>query len=176
MRPHKLTMKAFGPFAQETAVDFDAMSNEVYLITGATGSGKTTIFDGIVYALFGTASGEGRCGIGNTEAFHSDYAKQGDKRAEMQVKLTFSNVGKEYNVERRMYWGKNGSAQKATKESVLYENGEMIATGKGLESRDDVSKKIEEILGLDAVQFRKIIMLAQGEFQKFLTSKRACLI
>ncbi len=171
MRPHKLTMKAFGPFAQETAVDFDAMSNEVYLITGATGSGKTTIFDGIVYALFGTASGEGRCGIGNTEAFHSDYAKQGDKRAEMQVKLTFSNAGKEYNVERRMYWGKNGSAQKATKESVLYENGEMIATGKGLESRDDVSKKIEEILGLDAAQFRKIIMLAQGVFQKFLTAK-----
>ncbi len=168
MRPHKLTMKAFGPFAQETIVDFDAMNNEVYLITGATGSGKTTIFDGIVYALFGTASGVGRCGLNNTEAFHSDYAKQGTIKSEMQVKLTFSNAGKSYNVERSMRWGKNGGAQKSTKESVLYENSELIATGKGLESRDDVSKKIEEILGLDASQFRKIIMLAQGEFQQFL--------
>ncbi len=168
MRPHKLIMKAFGPFAQETVVDFDAMSNEVYLITGATGSGKTTIFDGIVYALFGTASGKGRCGLNNTEAFHSDYAKQGSIKSEMQVQLTFSNAGKDYNVQRRMYWGKNGGAQKAAKESVLYENGEMIAAGKGLENRDEVSKKIEEILGLDASQFRKIIMLAQGEFQQFL--------
>ena len=168
MRPHKLIMKAFGPFAQETEVDFDAMSNEVYLITGATGSGKTTIFDGIVYALFGTASGKGRCGLNNTEAFHSDYAKQGSIKSEMQVQLTFSNAGRDYNVQRRMYWGKNGGAQKAAKESVLYENGEMIAAGKGLENRDEVSKKIEEILGLDASQFRKIIMLAQGEFQQFL--------
>lgn len=168
MRPHKLTMKAFGPFAQKTVVDFDAMSNEVYLITGATGSGKTTIFDGIVYALFGTASGKGRCGLNNTEAFHSDYAKHGSIKSEMQVQLSFSNAGKDYNVQRRMYWGKNGSAQKAAKESVLYENGEMIAAGKGLENRDEVSKKIEEILGLDASQFRKIIMLAQGEFQQFL--------
>lgn len=170
MRPHKLIMKAFGPFAKETEVDFDAMGNDVYLITGATGSGKTTIFDGIVYTLFGKASGSGRCSIGNTEAFHSDYAKQGDVKSEMQLKLKFSNAGKEYDVERRMYWGKKGESQKVAKESVLYENGVMIANGHGAEYKDDVSKKIEEILGLDESQFRKIIMLAQGEFQQFLTA------
>ena len=58
MKPHKLTMKAFGPFADETTVDFDAMGNSIYLICGDTGAGKTTIFDGIMYALYGTASGK----------------------------------------------------------------------------------------------------------------------
>ena len=64
MKPHILTMKAFGPFAKETTVDFDAMGNSIYLISGDTGSGKTTIFDGIIYALYGTASGAQRSALG----------------------------------------------------------------------------------------------------------------
>ena len=170
MRPHRLIMKAFGPFAQETVVDFDAMGNSIYLICGDTGAGKTTIFDGIIYALYGKASGEGRTGLG-TEAFHSDYAKDGSRRGEMRVSLTFSNAGREFTAERRMYWGKKGDARLATKESVLYEGSSAVVYGKGREDRDDVTAKVTEILGLDADQFRRIIMLAQGEFQKFLTAK-----
>ena len=159
MRPHKLIMKAFGPFAKETVVDFDLMGNTIYLVSGDTGAGKTTIFDGIIYALYGTASGGGRSGLG-TEAFHSDYAKDGNHRDEMRVELEFSNA-----------WGKKGDAQKATKESTLSENGNTIVNAKGREDKDDVTQKVIEILGLDADQFRRIIMLAQGEFQKFLTAK-----
>ena len=170
MKPHRLTMKAFGPFAKETVVDFDSMGNSIYLISGDTGSGKTTIFDGIIYALYGTASGEERSSLG-TEAFHSDYAKEGAHREEMRVFLDFSNGGRRFAVSRRMYWGKRGSAQKPVKESTLSENGSVIVNGRGREDLDDVTVKVKEILGLDADQFRRIIMLAQGEFQRFLTAK-----
>ena len=170
MRPHKLILKAFGPFAKETVVDFDSMGNSIYLISGDTGAGKTTIFDGIIYALYGTASGGARSGL-VTEAFHSDYAKEGSHREEMRVELEFSNAGRSFTVVRRMYWGKKGAAQKAIKESTLSENGNTITYAKGREDKDAVTQKITELLGLDADQFRRIIMLAQGEFQKFLTAK-----
>ena len=170
MRPHKLTMKAFGPFAKETTVDFDAMGNTIYLISGDTGSGKTTIFDGIIYALYGTASGGARSGLG-TEAFHSDYAKSGSHRDELRVELTFSNAGRSFTVTRTMNWGKKGDSKVAAKTSVLAENGSILVHGRGREDRDEVTRKITEILGLDADQFRRIIMLAQGEFQKFLTAR-----
>ena len=170
MRPHKLTMKAFGPFAAATVIDFDLMGNNIYLISGNTGAGKTTIFDGIIYALYGTASGGARSRLG-TEAFHSDYAKEGGRREEMRVELTFSNAGRTFTVCRRMYWGKKGDSKTVTKESTLSENGNTIVYAKGTENKDDVTKKVTEILGLDADQFRRIIMLAQGEFQRFLTAK-----
>ena len=170
MKPHRLKMKAFGPFAEETVVDFDAMGNSVYLICGDTGSGKTTIFDGVMYALYGTASGGARSALG-TEAFHSDFSKSGERREEMRVELSFSNAGRTYTVFRRMYWGKKGSAQRPSKESALSEEGNVLLTGRGREDVDDVSLKVREILGLDADQFRRIIMLAQGEFQRFLTAK-----
>lgn len=170
MRPHKLVLKAFGPFAKETVIDFDAMGNSIYLISGNTGAGKTTIFDGIIYALYGTASGGARSGLG-TEAFHSDYAKDGNHRAEMRVELVFSNVGRTFSIVRKMNWGKKGNSGTINKESTLSENGNTLVYGKGREDKDDVAKKVTELLGLDADQFRRIIMLAQGEFQKFLTEK-----
>ncbi len=170
MRPHKLIMKAFGPFAKETVVDFDSMGDNVYLISGDTGAGKTTIFDGIIYALYGTASGAARSNLG-TEAFHSDYAKDGNRRDEMRVTLEFSNAGRTFTVSRRMYWGKKGDSKTVSKESTLSENGNTLVHSKGREDKDDVTAKVTEILGLDADQFRRIIMLAQGEFQKFLTAK-----
>ena len=168
MRPHELKMKAFGPFAQETIVNFDAMGDNVYLITGETGSGKTTIFDAIVYALYGTASGSGRSALG-TEAFHSDYAKHGKSRDEMRVELSFTEGQYRYTVMRRMYWGKKGEAAKAIKEAELTEGENRLATDKGTEGKNNaVTDKIIEITGMDAGQFRRIVMLAQGEFQRFL--------
>ncbi len=170
MRPHILKLKAFGPFAKETVVDFDAMGNDIYLICGDTGSGKTSIFDGVMYALYGTASGRDRSGL-NTEELQSHYARDGRRRDEMRVLFTFSNAGRTFTVERRMYWGRRGDSQTVTKESSLAENGTDLVYGRGREDRDDVTKKVTEILGLDADQFRRIIMLAQGEFQKFLAAK-----
>ncbi|HCA55167.1 MAG TPA: hypothetical protein DEO95_06770, partial [Ruminococcaceae bacterium] len=169
MRPHKLKMSAFGPFAQETVVDFDKMGNNIFLISGDTGIGKTTIFDGMIYALYGKASGGGRSSLG-TEALHSDYCKDGKHKDKMEVSFTFSNAGRMYTVVREMSWGKNGNNQTAVKESTLLENNSVMIHAKGREDRDEVTLKIQEILGLDADQFRRIIMLAQGEFQKFLTS------
>ena len=169
MRPHKLTMKAFGPFAEETVVDFDKMGNSVFLIAGDTGIGKTTIFDGMIYALYGKASGAGRSSLG-TEALHSDFCKDGSHKEKMEVTLTFSNAGRTYTVHREMSWGKSGTSQTTTKEATLAENGAVVCYAKGREDRDSVTDKIKEILGLDADQFRRIIMLAQGEFQKFLTT------
>lgn len=169
MRPHKLKMKAFGPFAQETVVDFDRMGNNIFLISGDTGIGKTTIFDGMIYALYGKASGGNRSSLG-TEALHSDYCKDGKHKDKMEVEFSFSNAGRNYTVLREMSWGKNGNNQTAVKESTLSEDNSVIIHSKGREDRDDVTLRIQEILGLDADQFRRIIMLAQGEFQKFLTS------
>ena len=169
MRPHKLKMSAFGPFAQETVVDFDKMGNNIFLISGDTGIGKTTIFDGMIYALYGKASGGGRSSLG-TEALHSDYCKDGKHKDKMEVSFTFSNAGRMYTVVREMSWGKNGNNQTAVKESTLLENNSVMIHAKGREDRDEVTLKIQEILGLDADQFRRIIMLEQGEFQKFLTS------
>ena len=169
MRPHKLRMEAFGPFAHETEVDFDRMGNNIFLISGDTGIGKTTIFDGMIYALYGKASGGSRSSLG-TEALHSDYCKDGKHKDKMEVEFTFSNAGKTYTVHREMNWGKYGNNQLAVKESALLENGSVILHSKGREDRDEVTLKIQEILGLDADQFRRIIMLAQGEFQKFLTA------
>lgn len=172
MRPHKLTMKAFGPFAKETVVDFDAMGNNVYLICGDTGAGKTTIFDAIVYALYGSASGNGRSSLG-AEAFHSDFAKHGKIREEMRVEFSFTEGGRIFNVLRRMYWGVKGDSQTVSRESALSENGTILATSRYKESSadNDVTAKITEIIGLDADQFRRIIMLAQGEFRRFLEAK-----
>ena len=91
MRPLKLTMSAFGPYAEKTIIDFRELNNGVYLITGDTGAGKTTIFDAIVFALYGEGSGSGR----NSDMFHSDYV---DKFTDTEVELLFSCGKKEYKV------------------------------------------------------------------------------
>ena len=74
MRPHKLTIENFGPFVKKTVIDFDAMGSGLYLIAGDTGAGKTTIFDALMYALYGEASGSARKGLATT-SYHSDFAK-----------------------------------------------------------------------------------------------------
>ena len=149
MRPHKLLLKAFGPFAKETIVDFDAMGNNIYLISGDTGAGKTTIIDGIIYSLYGKASGDARTKNLTTDEFHSDYAKDGSRREEMRVEFTFSNAGRTFTVSRRMFWGKKGDSKTASKQSTLSENGNTIVHSKGSEVKDDVTKKVTEILGLE---------------------------
>ena len=160
MRPIKLEMTAFGSYAAYTAVDFDRLENGLYLISGDTGAGKTTIFDAIVFALYGTASGKDR----TPEMMHSDLV---DRSIDTVVALTFSQSGKEYRVIRSLHFPKkrdgSGNNEKSNKKASL--------TGAGLtpvDGAENVSAACEALLGLNAEQFRKIVMLAQGEFRDFL--------
>lgn len=158
MRPEKLTMAAFGPYAGETTVDFTQLGSGLYLISGNTGAGKTTLFDAIVYALYGVASGSGR----TAEMFHSDYAGKHDRT---WVDLTFTQGGRQFRVNREFRFPKkrDGSVGKPTKNAQLEEEGKSPVRGEAA-----VTARVTELLGLDASQFRQIVMLAQGEFRRFL--------
>ncbi len=163
MKPSILKMKAFGSYAEETTVNFDELNTGLYLITGDTGAGKTTIFDAMVYALYGEASGTGREGA----MLHSDYV---DKSVDTEVTLEFMHQGKKYKVERTIHYSKkqdgSGYGDVPTQKATLYE----LDTNVVSEKSTKVTSRITEILGLDATQFKQIIVLAQGEFQKFLTA------
>ena len=160
MRPLYLEMTAFGSYASRTVLPFEEMKHGLYLVTGETGAGKTTIFDAIMFALFGVASGSDRKG----DMLHSDYAS---KSVDTVVKLRFSQSGKEYTVERSIHFSKKrGTADQ-------YGDGKSIAQlmepdAAPVEGSEKVTRRCEQLLGLNADQFGRIIMLAQGEFKKFL--------
>ena len=161
MRPLKLTISAFGPYAGRTVLDFDRLgSNGLYLITGDTGAGKTTIFDAITYALYGEASGENR----EPSMFRSKYAPAD---IPTEVELVFSYAGKTYTVKRNPEYerpkarGDGFTTQKA--EAVLtYPDGRIVT------KPNDVSKAIVDIMGVNRSQFLQIAMIAQGDFLKLL--------
>lgn len=162
MRPEKMILSAFGPFAKETVVDFHKLGeNGLYLITGDTGAGKTTIFDAIIFALYGEASGEYR----ESTMFRSKYAMAGTKTF---VELTFSCNGKVYTVwrspeyERPKERGEGMTTQAARAELVFPDDRQPVT------KTSEVTKQIVEIIGLDRNQFTQIAMLAQGEFRRFL--------
>ena len=113
MRPLKLTMSAFGPYAGRVDVDFEKMGSEgLFLVTGDTGAGKTSIFDAISFALFGVASGNER----SSSMFHSKYA---EPETPTYVELSFERNGEEYNVKRNpAYMRPKKSGQGETQESA----------------------------------------------------------
>ena len=161
MRPIRLELSAFGPYAGRTVVDFDKLGKSgIYLITGDTGAGKTTIFDGITYALYGEASGETR----DSGMFRSKYAAP---ETPTEVTLTFLYRGKKYLVRRNPEYerpksrGQGFTTQKAGVELTL-------PNGKVMTKNNEVRDKIQEILGIDRNQFTQIAMIAQGDFLKLL--------
>ena len=172
MKPLTLTMKAFGSYAEETTIDFTCFRQGLYLITGDTGAGKTTIFDAIMFALYGQTSGRGNASANATkgafrspEMMHSDYV---DRKVDTMVELIFEHMGNKYHVTRTLHFQKDrksGQYEKVKIDATLQEPDKDIIKNAG-----KVTERIREILGLDADQFRKIIMLAQGEFKKFLQS------
>ena len=160
MRPILLKMKAFGSYAKETTVNFAELKDTLYLITGDTGAGKTTLFDAIVFALYGVPSGKDR----SVDELHSDFV---DKSVDTEVELCFEHGGKQYKVSRTIHF------RKSQKEKGQFSSRDISAAleepGRdAIERTDKVTKRVEELLGLNAEQFRKIVMLAQGEFREFL--------
>ena len=160
MKPISLEMTAFGSYAEKTTIAFDRFSHGLYLITGDTGAGKTTIFDAIMFALYGVASGPDR----KPEMMHCDFV---DKSVDTEVLLKFRQRDKEYTVRRIIHYRKKrGSADQfgdAVVSAVLHE-----PDRDPVEIATRVTERCTELLGLNAEQFRKIVMLAQGEFKEFL--------
>ena len=162
MKPVKLVMSAFGPYADRTEIDFDSFGGQgLYLITGDTGAGKTTIFDAITFALYGEASGDVR----RSDMFRSKYAKE---EVPTYVEFTFLSRGKEYTVKRNPDYmrpkgrGTGHTLQKSDAQ-LLYPDGRTPVT-----KTKDVTKAVTELIGLDRKQFTQIAMIAQGDFQKLL--------
>jgi len=163
MRPIRLEMSAFGPYAGKEVLELDRLgSSGLYLITGDTGAGKTTIFDAIKYALFGEASGDRR----EASMLRSKYA---DEDTPTEVKLTFSYHGKEYTIRRNPeYERKKSRGEGYTKQMADAEL--HLPDGSIVTQSRKVSDKIEEILGINKDQFSQIAMIAQGDFLKLLTA------
>ena len=161
MRPLYLKLSAFGPYAGVQELDFDTLGTQgLYLITGDTGAGKTTLFDAISYALFGEASGSSR----EPGMLRSKYA---DPRTPTEVVLTFAYAGKEYTIRRSPEYqrpkerGEGMTTQKADAQLTLPD-------GKVLTKPKEVNTAIRDLLGLDRDQFSQVAMIAQGDFLKLL--------
>ena len=157
----KLTLQAFGPFKDKVVIDFEEkkIDKGLLLITGDTGAGKTTIFDAICYALYGQTSGETR----TANSLRSDWASPD---IDTFVDLEFYYKNKIYEVRRSPEYSrrkKNGDGE--TKQAPT---AEINIDGRIVTKVTDVTKEIEQLIGLDFKQFRQVAMLSQGEFTKFL--------
>ena len=166
MKPVKLIMSAFGPYAGVTEIDFRRLGeNGLFLIAGDTGAGKTTIFDAISFALYGEASGgkERR----KSKSFRSDYASSRD---ETWVEFTFTHRGETWTIRRNPEYLRAKKSGDGTTTQIA--NAELVC----LESRDhydglqEVNTKIHDLLGLTQDQFTQTVMIAQGDFLKILNA------
>lgn len=163
MKPEYLKMCAFGSYAGEVELDFTKFGNGLFLITGATGAGKTTIFDAIVFALYGDVSG----GEKDIRSLRSDFAKPSDKT---YAELRFDYCGKKYIVRRSpeyMRESKRGSglAKENADAELTLPDGRIISGVK------KVDAAIAELIRVDKAQFSRIAMIAQGDFRRILTEK-----
>jgi len=163
MRPVKLVISGFGPYADRTELDMDSLGQSgLYLIAGKTGTGKTTIFDAISFALYGEASGRSR----DSSMLRSKYA---DPDTPTEVELTFSYRGRIYTVRRNPEYerpAKRGSGvTKQIAGAVL-----TMPDGSVITRQRDVNEKIVSILGVDREHFSQIAMIAQGDFTELINA------
>ncbi|MGI6721593.1 MAG: AAA family ATPase [Anaerovoracaceae bacterium] len=163
MRPEKLTISAFGPYAGEMELDMSLLGKQgLYLISGDTGAGKTTIFDAITFALYGQASGDER----QPSMMRSKYADPGTRTF---VELEFSYAGKLYRIRRNPEYERkalkgHGMAKQRAEVELTLPDGSVVTR------RGEVDKAVEDILGVDRDQFSQIAMIAQGDFLKLLVA------
>lgn len=164
MRPLKLTIAGFGPYAGAQELDFEALGTSgLYLIAGDTGAGKTTIFDALTFALFGKASGDSR----KDDMLRSKYARAEDPT---YVELTFTYNGQTYTVRRNpLYYRINLKKKDAT--DLVKQNADALLTlpdGSVVTKKTEVDNAIQEIIGLSREQFAQICMISQGDFRRLL--------
>ena len=169
MKPLQLTMRAFGAYAGEQIIDFTLLGDKnFFLIHGPTGSGKTTILDAISFALYGSASGDLR----ESKNLRSDYAPAEQKT---EVEFTFKSGEYIYQVlrapEQELKKQRGEGTRKVPAAAALFK----ILTDGSKEplaaKSDEVTKKITELIGFKAEQFRQIVLLPQGEFRRFLIAE-----
>ena len=160
MKPITLVMEAFGSYAEKAEIRFNDFDHGLFLISGETGAGKSMIFDAITFALYGKTSGSDR----KPMDMHSDLVSLD---ADTYVKLVFMQNGREYTVERTIHFPKKQGTKDEyndpKQDAVLTEPDRITVKG-----QDNVNKRCTKLLGMDVEQFRKIVMLAQGEFREFL--------
>ncbi len=167
MKPHHLVIEAFGPYAERVAIDFDALSDEgLFLIHGSTGAGKTFLLDAMSFALYGEVSGER-----GVKGLRSDHAPP---QAVPRVELDFSAGGARYRVERTPPYTAtklrgSGTTEKLAAAAlfrVLGTEQQPVAS-----RTSEVTREVERIVGLNAAQFRQVILLPQGRFAEVLRAK-----
>lgn len=166
MKPIQLTMTAFGPYKGTEIIDFRRLEeHRLFVVSGATGAGKTTIFDGICFALYGQASGEDRTEF---RSMRSDFA---DDAVQTAVELIFEMNGRTFRIMRQIPYTKSGNKTETTARCEFFElmdGGEVPFVDRQIVS--EINRKVEELVGFTQAQFSQIVMLPQGEFRKFLTS------
>lgn len=156
MKIISLTMNAFLAYKDKTTIDFESMIDHgLYLISGPTGAGKTTIFDAITFVLYGEASGSER----NQYYFRSDFA---DDKEETYVEMTFEIHGEIYTIKRSPTYTRKG--YKTPKNANAYFTYKQVT----IEGVKEVNQKITTLIGVDVKQFKQIVMIAQGEFTKLI--------
>ena len=163
MRPLELKLAAFGPYAGEEHIDLRPLGRGgLFLVTGDTGAGKTTLFDAVSYALFGQLSG----GVRGVDTVRSDYA---DPALETSVELCFEHRGRQYTVRRSPQYRrpkKRGEGDTLHPAAVAFTPPE----GPVLEKIQEADEAIRALLGMDGEQFRQIAMIAQGQFTELLNA------
>jgi exonuclease SbcC len=168
MKPLQLNFQAFGPYAGKVSLDFsDLADNRLFVITGPTGSGKTTIFEAMLYALYGDVSKQGM----KPEEVRCDFLPEGDGRI-TYVEYIFEVGGKAYRIYRQPAQELPKARGKGTHR--VEQKAELACLGhtqfQPLTRSGEINDKIRSLIGLDIGQFKKIVMLPQGAFQDFLTS------
>ena len=164
MRPTELIISAFGPYADEVTLDMASLGDRgLYLITGDTGAGKTTLFDAIAFALYGNASGDSR----KPRMLRSKYARPD---ARTYVEMGFSYSGKEYRVRRNPEYMRTkqrgeGETREKPDAQLHMPDGRLVTGDKA------VTAEVEGLLGLNREQFSQIAMLAQGSFSRLLSGR-----
>lgn len=163
MKLKKLIISAFGPYAERQELDFEGNldGKSMFVITGNTGAGKTTIFDAINFALYGEASGSEREG----KSLRSDFA---DPTTPTEVELWFSLRGKDYYIKRSPQYFRAKQRGEGFTESKPY--AEIKLEDKTVSGPKEVTRLVEEILGISCDQFKQLVMIPQGEFKKLLNS------
>lgn len=166
MKPIKIIMTAFGAYKDQEKIDFEDLNgNRLFVISGNTGAGKTTIFDAICFALYGSASGSDR---ENSQMLRSHFAADD---VHTSVEFTFQLKNRTYRIFRQLAHQKAGNKSKTGDKNELYEwkNNRFVPVV-DRQINTEVNQKVEELVGLTESQFKQIIMLPQGEFRKLLTS------